>query len=43
MTREKARGVEGREPTQNFIHEYVRQRFKTTALLNLDAIANHEH
>lgn len=49
MTGEKTRGSERWEwewewePAQNFIHEYVKLRLKTTALPNLDDIANHEH
>lgn len=46
MKREKTRGNKvggGEQPAQNFIHEYVRRRLKTTALWNLDTITNHEH
>lgn len=43
MNSEKTWGSKGRQPEQNFIHEYARRRLKTTARWNLDAMANREH
>lgn len=32
-------GSKGRQPEQNFIHEYARRELKTTAPWNLDTVA----